>query len=95
MAVRVDWDATRYAERVPKKTLGAKPAEKKESHLRLRFPPRDGLMAGITMSSPCIVVDMHNVILAWYLPGILDASRQVSLFILSDHHGTLMYFRKT
>ena len=29
---------------------------------------------------------MQGIILAWYLPGILKESRQVSLFTLIDHY---------
>jgi hypothetical protein len=79
--VRVDWDATRYVERLSKKSTRSSSAEAAEARLRQRFPPLDRLAAGHTISSPCIVVDMDNIILAWYLPGILDASRQVSFCI--------------
>jgi len=36
-------------------------------------------------SRPCIIVDIYGNILTWYLPGILEDSRQVGLFALSDH----------
>lgn len=74
------WDATRYAERVPKVPLkpGTKASEKKETSLKRRYPP----LNGITASIPCIIVDMHGTILTWYLPKILSDSRQVSLFAL-------------
>ena len=93
--MRLDWDAVHYADRLPKRPQKpqSKAAEESEAHLRKRFPPLD-VAASNPRSSPCIIVDRDDVILAWYLPGILDASRQVSIFNLSDHHNTLMYFRK-
>ena len=91
--MRVNWDATCYVEWLRKKPTNSSSAEAAEARLWQRFPLLDDLAAGNTISSPCIVIDMDNVILAWYLPGILDASRQVSLFIFSDHHITLILFR--
>jgi hypothetical protein len=72
----VEWDITRYAERLPKKSLrsGTKASHEKEESLRRRYPP----LNGVTASTPCIIVDMQGIILAWYLPGILTDSRQVS-----------------
>lgn len=74
----------RYAERLPKKWAkpGTTTAKLANASIAGSYPPRSDLMAaGITISSPCIVVDMHNVILAWYLPGALSDSRQVNPFI--------------
>jgi hypothetical protein len=64
-------------ERLPKKPLqpGTKASHAKEASLRRQHPPLNGVMA----STPCIIVDMQGIILAWYLPGILTDSRQVSL----------------
>jgi hypothetical protein len=78
----VGWDAARYAERLPKKPSkpGTKTSNQKEGALRRRYPP----LNGVTASMPCIIVDMQGIILAWYCPGILSDSRQVSLFALSD-----------
>jgi hypothetical protein len=53
----------------------------KEASLKREYPPLNKVKA----SKPCIVVDAHGIILAWYLPGILNDSRQVGLFTLSDH----------
>jgi hypothetical protein len=66
----------RYAERLLKKSLwsGTKASHEKEESLRQQYPPLNGVMA----SMPCIIVDMQGIILAWYLPGILTDSRQVS-----------------
>ncbi len=91
----VPWDATRYAERLPKKSTNrpSKTAKYTEDRLQKRFPPQTDLAAGKTLTRPCILVDMDSVILAWYLPGILDGSRQVSLLIFTYHYSTLMYFR--
>jgi hypothetical protein len=81
-AVSVEWDATRYAEMLPKNPSkpGTKAAIEKEASLRLRYPP----LNEVTASTPCIIVDMHGIVLTWYLPGILSDSRKVGLFSLSD-----------
>jgi hypothetical protein len=73
----VEWDVTRYAERLPKKPSkpGTKASNEREASLRRRYPP----LNGVTASIPCIIVDMQGIILAWYLPGILTDSRQVVL----------------
>jgi hypothetical protein len=70
---------------LPKKPSksGTKASHEKEASLRRRYPPLDGF----TASLPCIIVDMQGIILAWYLPGILTDSRQVSLFTLSNRNG--------
>jgi hypothetical protein len=79
----VEWDITRYAERVPKNPSksGTKGSNEKEAALRKRHPP----LNGFTASMPCIIIDMQGFILVWYLPGILTDSRQAGLFFLSDH----------
>ena len=73
----MEWDITRYAEMLPKKSLqpGTKASHAKEASLRRRYLPLNGVSA----STPCIIVDMQGIILAWYLPEILTDSRQVSL----------------
>jgi hypothetical protein len=79
------WDATRYADKLPKKPLnsGTKASNDKENSLKEQHVP----LNGVTASMPCIIVDMQGIILAWHLPGILTSSRQVGLFILSDRSG--------
>jgi hypothetical protein len=79
-AEEIGWDATRYADMVPKnpQNSGTKASNKKEASLRQRYPP----LKNITASMPCIIVDMHGVILTWYLPGILTDARQVSVFVV-------------
>jgi hypothetical protein len=81
----VEWDITRYAERVPRNPSkpGTKAANDKESALKWRHPPLNGFTASI----PCIIVDMQGFILAWYLPGILSDFRQAGLSTLSDCSG--------
>ena len=81
----MEWDITRYAERVPRNPLkpGTKAANDKESALRQRHPP----LNGFTASTPCIIVDMQGFILTWYLPGILTGSRQAGLSTVSDRSG--------
>jgi hypothetical protein len=83
-AEAMEWDATRYAEMLPKKPSkpGTKASDKKETSLKQRYPP----LNGVTGSTPCIVVDMQGIILTWYLLGLLTDFRQVSLFTLSDRN---------
>ena len=52
--------------------------------MKEEFPPLDR----VTMSGPCIIVDMQGIILTWYLPGVLEDFRQVGLFTLSNHSST-------
>jgi hypothetical protein len=83
-AVKIDWDATRYSQRLPKRPArpGTNTAKDSEASIRRSYPPWSDLTAaGLTISSPCVVVDMDNVILAWYLPGALSDSRQVNQLI--------------
>jgi hypothetical protein len=87
----MEWDVTRYAERLPKKPLksGTKASNEREELLRRRYPPPKGVIA----SMPCIIVDVHGIIMAWYLLGILSDSRQVGLFALSDRSKNLIPLR--
>jgi hypothetical protein len=82
--VKIDWDATHYSQRLPKRPArpGTNTAKDSEASIRRSYPPWSDLTAaGLTISSPCVVVDMDNVILAWYLPGALSDSRQVNRLI--------------
>ena len=87
----MEWDVTRYADRLPKTNSksGKEAAKVNEASLRRRYPP----LNGITASIPCIIVDMDGVILTWYLPGIVTGSRQVGLFTLSDISDRLTFLR--
>ena len=73
----MEWDVTRYADKLPKKLLprGVKAGKEKEASLKQRFVPLDGVVA----STPCIIIDAQGIIMAWYLPKILSDSRQVGL----------------
>jgi len=77
----VEWDAMHYAEWLPKKPSksGTKASNEKEASLRQRYPP----LNGVTTSTPCIIVDMQGIILAWHLSGILTNSRQVGLYLFA------------
>ncbi|KAI9429534.1 hypothetical protein H4582DRAFT_2089013 [Lactarius indigo] len=76
--VKIEWDATRYVEKLPKKfpRPGTAAADAGEAIMRRQYPPRNDSAADIPISRPCIIVDMQGVILAWHLPGILNDSRQ-------------------
>jgi hypothetical protein len=76
--VRVDWDATSYEDRLPRKTINtqSKASLAREASLLKNFPP----LNGVTASTPCIIVDMQGIIVTWYLPGILNDFRQVGVF---------------
>src|SRR5258708_28535968 len=78
----VGWDVTCYAERLLRKPSksGTKASNEREASLKWQYPP----LNEVTASMPCIIVDMQGIIMAWYLPGILTNSRQVSLFTLSN-----------
>jgi hypothetical protein len=53
----------------------------KEASLKREYSPLNKVKA----SKPCIVVDTHGIILAWYLSEILNDSWQIGLFTLSNH----------
>ncbi|KAH9026115.1 hypothetical protein EDB85DRAFT_1893533 [Lactarius pseudohatsudake] len=76
--VKIEWDATRYVDKLPKKPArpGTAATKAQEAIMRRQYPPWNDSAANIPISRPCIVVDMQGVILAWYLPGILTDSRQ-------------------
>ena len=78
----MEWDVTRYADKLPKKPLprGSKGEQEKEASLKQQFVP----LNGVTASIPCIIIDTQGIIMAWYLPKILSDSRQVGLS--PSHH---------
>ena len=78
LAVKIDWDVSRYAEVLPKKpsTAISEASQKREAYLLRTYPP----LNKVRMSRPCIICDVQGIIMAWYLPGILDDFRQVGLF---------------
>jgi hypothetical protein len=82
----MEWDVTRYADKLPRKAAnsGTPTALENEDRMKRQYPLRNDSAAELPISRPCIIVDMHGIILAWYLPGVLQDSRQVSLFTLSD-----------
>ncbi|KAH9012162.1 hypothetical protein EDB85DRAFT_2159236 [Lactarius pseudohatsudake] len=84
--VKIEWDATRYADKLPKKQErpGMVAADAKEASMRRQYPPRNDSAADIPISRPCIVVDMQGVILAWHLPGILSDSRQSEMMAATE-----------
>ena len=73
----------RYSDGLPKNSPNpeSETSKKKEAARRRRYPPEKKT---VTVSMPCVVVDMHGIILTWYLPGILTKIRQACLFSLSD-----------
>ncbi|KAH9014882.1 hypothetical protein EDB85DRAFT_2157127 [Lactarius pseudohatsudake] len=74
--VTIQWDATRYAMRLPKKPSapGTRTANAAEESIRRQYPPMsDSAAAEAAESGPQIVIDTDNIILAWYLPGLQNA----------------------
>jgi hypothetical protein len=82
----LEWDVTRYADKLRQTTVnsGTKAGQAAEASLRRRYPLLNGSVASAPISRPCIVVDMQGIILVWYLPRILKDSRKVSFSALSD-----------
>jgi hypothetical protein len=61
-----------------------------EDELAATFPPINlrqytGKEEPSILTSPAVVVDRHDRILCWYLPGILTQKRTVSLSIWLHH----------
>ena len=72
--VTLPWDAVRYSDRLTSRETGQH--EEREKQHAVAYPPI-GDMEPNKISRPTVVVDMHGVILAWYLPGVLGNARQV------------------
>ncbi|KAH9035546.1 hypothetical protein EDB85DRAFT_2143712 [Lactarius pseudohatsudake] len=84
--VTIQWDATRYAMRLPKKPSapGTRTANAAEESIRRQYPPMsDSAAAEAAESGPQIVIDTDNIILAWYLPGVLSTDVQTGMITLS------------
>jgi hypothetical protein len=80
--VKIKWDITRYTDRLGKKP-SLKETQAKLDQLSRRFPPEN---PPINLSKPAIILDMHDRIIAWYLPGILTPDRQVWHSIFRQTH---------
>jgi len=82
-AVKLGWDAQCYLQKLPKGLLKeeSKADRDLKTSLRKQYPPLED--AAVTIR-PCIIVDLHGVILAWYLPGILSNCRQVGLSFIGS-----------
>ena len=72
--VVIPWDAVRYADRLSPRESGRN--EEREAKLASEYPPPVDLLQ-MVVDVPSIVVDMHGVILAWYLPQVLSPKCQV------------------
>ena len=87
------WDAVRYCNRLSIKDNGRN--EVKEAAILKAYPPPSGTSEKI-MDTPSIIVDMHGVILAWGLPGVLPMHRQASTYKLVSSNianVTSIYYR--
>ena len=80
LAVKIDWDFSRYVDELPKQptfldegTASGTFPPNKETRLLDKYPP----LNGVKISKPCIIIDKQGIIMLWYLPGILNDSRQV------------------
>jgi hypothetical protein len=60
---------------------GTKAGQQSEDRMRNKYPPEENSAAEVPISSPCIIVDMQGIILAWYLPGILNRSAGRSIYL--------------
>jgi hypothetical protein len=85
LAVKIDWDFSRYIEELPKQpafsekdVVSGTVPKSKENRLLEKYPP----LSGVKISKPCIIIDKQGIIMVWYLPGILNDSRQVGPFNL-------------
>jgi hypothetical protein len=68
---RMEWDVQRFADRVKKKRVKA--TDKADDTLKKYFDQPDSM----EFSEPCTFIDMHGVIMVWYLPGVLGLGRIV------------------
>jgi hypothetical protein len=84
MLVVLPWDAVRYDDRLTIKETGRN--EEREERHKNAYPPRYDLWDTVT-TKPSLVVDMHGVILAWYLPLVLSRDRQVMKTFICPHLG--------
>jgi hypothetical protein len=84
-----------YADKLPKgpTNSGTKAGQQSKDRMRNKYPPEENSAAKVPISSPCIIVDMQGIILAWYLPRILNRSRQVDLSTCLNSTSNLMCFR--
>lgn len=67
-------DIDRYCHKLPK-TESLSSVKTTLKKMAKRYPPRD---PPIVLSQPCVIIDRHDRIIAWYLPNIITLSRQVS-----------------
>jgi hypothetical protein len=68
---RIKWDVERFVDRVTKKRVNATDAM--DDTIKKFFGETDNL----EFSEPCTFIDMHGVIMVWYLPGVLGPKRIV------------------
>ncbi|KAN0139580.1 hypothetical protein V8E53_002609 [Lactarius tabidus] len=59
--------------------------------MRNQYPPEETSAAEVPISSPCIIVDMQGIILAWYLPGILKSSQQSEMMAAMEKLHPLLH----
>ncbi|KAF8263490.1 hypothetical protein EI94DRAFT_1703958 [Lactarius quietus] len=84
--VPIGWDAVHYSQYAPKVNhqKESKGTCNTKASLEKRYPPRSDLAANINLSSPCVIVDIHGVILAWHLPCILTEARQGQMLAVTQ-----------
>ncbi|KII95853.1 hypothetical protein PLICRDRAFT_170451 [Plicaturopsis crispa FD-325 SS-3] len=84
--IQLSWDVQRY-----NALLGSKPTgqqQQKEEALGRRYSPPP-VAEGI-IQQPATVVDVHGVILLWYLPHVLSAARQEAIIQHTSRLSVLM-----
>ena len=69
----IPWDAVRYCDRLTIRENGQN--AEREGIIQTAYPPPP--TKSVVQHRPTVVIDMHGVILAWYLPDVLPEKRQV------------------
>jgi hypothetical protein len=74
----VSWDADRYAGHLSVRQSGYNAST--EAKLAKRYPV-DAQNVGRVMTESAIIHDLNGKILLWYLPEVLEAGRQVCIWL--------------
>jgi hypothetical protein len=72
--VKIPWDAARYADWIGPKMTGRN--DQAEADVLRQFGPLS-TSEPIMVEKPATLVNMHGVILGWYLPNVISVHQQV------------------